>query len=112
LLELDPQLPHLIELPVNPQLLERLVPGLRVYAMGDCRVLVSRDATPTGQRWHLSISHPDRYPTWEEIKKARYQLLPLDIVMVQVLPPPGDYVNIHPNTFHLWETFDRAVAVG
>lgn len=54
--------------------------------------------------YHMSISHPARYPDWEEIKRARYDLLPHDIWMVQVLPPPSEYVSHHPNCFHLWES--------
>ena len=57
-------------------------------------------------RWHLSISRQDRYPSWEEIKDARYALMPPNIVVAQILPPKNDYVNIHPNCFHLWEVPD------
>ena len=53
--------------------------------------------------WHISISHPRRYPTWEEIKAARYDLLPHDITMAMILPPPTEYVNVHQNCFHLWQ---------
>jgi len=53
--------------------------------------------------WHLSISHPDRYPTWDEIKAARYELLPDEVTMGMLLPPKGEYVNVHPNCFHLHE---------
>jgi hypothetical protein len=53
------------------------------------------------ERWHLSISHPARYPSWDEIKKARYDLCPKDITMVMFLPPPAEYVNVHNYCFHL-----------
>jgi hypothetical protein len=56
-----------------------------------------------GNGWHLSISHPTRYPTWDEIKAARYDLLPDDCTMGMLLPPSGEYVNVHPNCFHLHE---------
>lgn len=65
---------------------------------------------------HLSISHrttlvspstgkpmPGRYPTWDEISDARYQLLPDKVYMAQILPPRKEYVNVHPTTFHLFE---------
>ena len=57
-------------------------------------------------RWHLSISCADRYPGWEEIKDARYSLLPLGLTFAQILPPPNEYTNIHRNCFHLWEIED------
>ena len=53
--------------------------------------------------WHLSISHPSRYPTWDEIRDARYDLLPDGCTMAMLLPPKGEYVNLHRNCFHLHE---------
>jgi len=53
--------------------------------------------------WNLSISHPNRYPTWDEIHDARYQLLPNEITVAMILPPKKEYVNIHSNCFHLHE---------
>ena len=76
---------------------------------GQLRVIVSNE--PSG--WHLSISHakrarggemvPGRYPTWDEIADARYELLPTDLNFAMFLPPPEDYTAIHATTFHLWE---------
>jgi hypothetical protein len=55
------------------------------------------------QGWHISISHKDRYPTWDEIKTVRYKLAPKDIAMSMIFPTEKDYVNIHENCFHLYE---------
>lgn len=80
--------------------------GTRLYSKGPCRVLISQEPRPRGQPrpyWHLSISCQDRYPTWEEIKDARYSLLPMGITFAQLLPPMNEFVNMHPNCFHLWE---------
>jgi hypothetical protein len=65
---------------------------------------------PTG--WHMSISHRShagstRYPSWDEITHARYELAPIDIDMVMHLPPPDQYVDVHPTTFHLHEHPER-----
>jgi hypothetical protein len=54
-------------------------------------------------RWHLSVSHPTRLPTWEEVKQLRYELMPKDKNMAMILPPEKDYVNIHEFCFHLFE---------
>ena len=80
----------------------------RWFRRGALRVCVNREPTFKDGRisWHLSISTSSRYPTWDEIKKARYDLIPHDIWMVQVLPPPQHFVNEHPNTFHLWQSFE------
>lgn len=67
------------------------------------RVYVSREPYADGWRWHLSISHPDRYPTWDEIAGARYDLLPDGCTLAMLLPPRAQYVNAHPNVFHLHE---------
>ena len=54
-------------------------------------------------QWHLSIAHPKRDPSWDEIVRARYALIPDDVWMVQVLPPRREYTNVHQHAFHLWE---------
>lgn len=81
----------------------------QAFRNGALVVIVSKD--PPSERWHLSISHPHRYPTWDEIRRARYDLLPDDITMAMLLPPKSEYVNVHPNCFHLHEWRDKEVAV-
>ena len=87
--------------------IETPIPHLRAYAYGECRVLVGVEPnTERGivrNRWHASISHPSRYPTWDEIKAARYELIPHNLTVAMILPPPSEYVNLHNNCFHLHE---------
>lgn len=65
---------------------------------------------PGGQiGWHISISHPDRYPTYDEIKKARYDLVPDNVTMAMLFPPSIQFVNVHPNCFHLFQLFEEQV---
>lgn len=78
-----------------------------VFQNGPLKVIISRD--PPGERWHLSISHPQRYPTWDEIKRARYEFIPDAVTMAMMLPPKAEYVNVHQNCFHLHEWRDREV---
>ena len=68
-----------------------LEPGTRAYTMGGCRVLVSKQRVG----WHLSVSHPRRLPTWEEMRDARYALIPDEAVMALLMPPRDEYVNVH-----------------
>ena len=75
---------------------------MRMYKLGSCTILHGIE----GGKHHLSISHPFRYPKWEELKTIRYALTPKDVHMVMTLPPPSEYVNIHNNCFHLWEAED------
>ena len=72
---------------------------------GHLSVIVGKE--PKGR--HLSISHrtnemrprPGRYPTWDEIADARYRFVPDEVTMAFLLPPRGEYVNLHATTFHL-----------
>lgn len=80
------------------------IPGaikVQCYSRGACRVIVSLNGPE--QFWHISISCQKRYPSWDEIKKARYDLVPDAVTMAMFLPPKDEYVNIHPNCFHLHE---------
>lgn len=71
-----------------------------VYQNGLLRIIVSIDG---GDR-HLSISHRDRYPTWDEILEARNWYFPEEMEVVMVLARKSEYVNIHKNCFHLWQS--------
>lgn len=57
-------------------------------------------------RWHLSISHRFRLPTWEEIRAVRDALLPADVVLCIPHPPRAWWLSLHPNCLHLWEIND------
>lgn len=63
-------------------------------------------------RWHLSIAHPKRYPTWDEIRDARYLFVPNDVFMMMHLPPKKEYVNVHPNCFQLHEACETCANKG
>ena len=69
----------------------------------NCTILVATEPLgPNGAlRWHLSISHSRRYPHWNEIKEARYRLIPNEVMVALFLPPMEQYVNVHGNCFHL-----------
>ncbi len=75
------------------------VPCCRAWQLGQCTVFAGKE--PPG--WHMSISHPTRYPTWDEIREARYRFVPDAVTMVMILPPRAEYVNVHRNCFHLHE---------
>jgi hypothetical protein len=64
------------------------------YRVGECDVIQT-------SKTHLSISHANRNPTWEEIASARYALLPKLKDCVMVLPPDDDYANLHEHCFHV-----------
>jgi len=87
---------------------------LTIYRMGVCDIFVGQE--PAGRNrellWHLTISTPSRHPTWDEIKVARYRLLPLDICVGILLPQPEFYVNLEEqdHVFQVWEVRDEREA--
>jgi hypothetical protein len=106
----------IIEQPV-PDYVRRSVHGshdleLHIFRFGDCSIILGHE--PEGihgeLRWHLTISHPARHPSWDEIKTARYRLLGPDMPCAIFLPPPEHYVNVpaQDHVFHVWEVDDPA----
>jgi hypothetical protein len=92
-------------------MLQRLgAKGVKFFEMGECGIIVARERAAIDESllWHLTISCPDRHPTWDEIKTARYRLLPPDRCFGLLLPPPEFYVNVpaQDHVFHLWEITD------
>lgn len=82
----------------------------RAFRQGGLLAVVSQDGPD--KRWHISISHAHRYPTYHEIKSARYELIPDEVYMAQIFPPREEFVNVHPNCFHLHEWRDNEVQLG
>lgn len=78
-----------------------LPPGSTVWRKYKFVAIISREGLQ--EFWHLSISHANRYPVWDEIKAARYELIPDHVTMCMILPPKAEYVNLQENTFHLHE---------
>lgn len=70
-------------------------------------IISSEDNTPQwGWLKHISISRQDRYPDWKEILEIKEQLFG-DTDVMMILPKKEDYVNVHPNCFHLWACPER-----
>ena len=89
----------LTEITIPEHVAALLEPGSRTYRMGRCRIICSRQRIG----WHLTISRPDKLPSWEEVRDARYTLIPDEAVMAMLLPPRGEYVNLHEFCLQLYE---------
>lgn len=63
-----------------------------------------------GRYWHLSVSHSDRYPNWDELMTFRAVFFEDDMEVFQVLPRCDEYVNLHTNCFHLWHKTESRVS--
>lgn len=81
-----------------------VTPDLRTFRRRtrDGTLSVMAGTEPDG--FHLSISHPRRYPSWDELCEARDAFTPPEMTFVQKLPPRDRWVNLHENCFHLWES--------
>lgn len=62
-------------------------------------------------RWHLSVSHRERIPTWGELGFARDHLLPANVWLMIAHPPREYWMNLNSRVLHLWE-FDDPHLIG
>ena len=69
-----------------------------VFKYKSMLVMVTKDEG----KWHLSVSA--RNPLgYVQIKDVRYKFLPNHIQAAQIFPPREEFVNVHPNCYHLFE---------
>lgn len=82
------------------------------FRLGPLAALVGREhigGLPSGPlRWHVSVQHRDRVPTWEEMVKAAHELRP-GVVFAIGVPPRSWWLNHHSHVLHLWETDDEGL---
>ena len=75
-------------------------PGSTVWESSTgCTAFAARE--PEG--WHVSVSHPKRLPSWDEMRTAREAMTPDEVTMAMLLPPRAQYVNVHETCLHLWQ---------
>ena len=56
-----------------------------------------------GMGWeHVSVSYPNRCPTWEEMCIIKNLFWDDEDVVVEYHPRKSEYVNNHDYTLHLW----------
>lgn len=62
-----------------------------------------------GRLWqHMSMSHRDRMPRWDELVEAKEWLMGTETYAYQVAPPRSVYVNDHPHVLHLFRCIDAS----
>ena len=63
-----------------------------------------------GDDWeHVSVSLPDRCPTWSEMCFMKDLFWDDTDCVVQYHPPKVDYVNNHPYCLHLWRDMNTEI---
>jgi len=61
-----------------------------------------------GEGWeHVSISLPNRCPTWGEMSLIKNLFWGDDDMVIQFHPPKSEYINCHPFCLHLWRRTGR-----
>ncbi len=69
---------------------------ITTWTMGETRVTRYNDPV---LGLTMMLGRDDRLPSWDEVKWARYRLLPLDRWFGMALPPPNMYVDDPRNPF-------------
>ena len=73
----------------------------RVKMPKDGRVLNVIASNDAG--WdHVSVSLPDRCPTWAEMDHIKRLFFRDEETAFQLHVPPADHINDHPHCLHLW----------
>lgn len=64
-----------------------------------------------GLEWdHVSVSLPDRCPTWEEMCYFKKLFWGANVQVIQFHPPESEYINNHPYCLHLWKPQKSTIA--
>lgn len=70
-------------------------------------VIESTNREKDGKNWrHLSIAHPRRMPTYDELTYLKRHWAGEDAKAIMVFPAKAEHVNIHPNCLHLFVCLD------
>lgn len=65
-----------------------------------------------GGGWdHVSVSLPDRCPTWDEMNFVKDQFFGSHETVMQLHPAKQNYVNCHPFCLHLWKPHQEAISL-
>lgn len=60
---------------------------------------------------HISVSHENRCPTYEEMVEMKEFFFYDDEIAFQIHPLKKNYVNIHPYVLHIWRPYGTNVPV-
>lgn len=93
------KLPH-----IDHALMSSIRNAAAYSSVGKLHVIYSEDNTPKwGWLKHVSVSRSDRFPSWHEILAVK-EFFFGDVDCMMVMPKKEDYINVHENCFHIWET--------
>lgn len=65
-----------------------------------------------GEGWeHVSVSMPNRTPSWEQMCFIKNLFWGEDETVVQYHPPKSEYINNHEHCLHLWRPINQQIPV-
>lgn len=59
--------------------------------------------------WHVSVSLPNRCPTWDEMSLIKGLFFSDDDTVIQFHPKKEEYINNHPYCLHLWKNNKKEI---
>lgn len=66
-------------------------------------IVAANAADPRAEGWeHVSVSLPNRCPTWPEMCFVKALFWEPEETVVQFHPPESSYVNCYPYALHMW----------
>ena len=69
-----------------------------MFQVGALRVVAA-----SAKGWdHVSVSLPDRCPTWAEMDHIKRLFFRDDEWAMQLHAPPAKHISIHPHVLHIW----------
>jgi len=95
-------------LPPQWGVLEDNVGGLNFVQKQNGLRVIFRAELHAGECWlHVSMSFPDKLPTYEHMKSVKNVFIGRKNKAIQVFAPEDEHVNIHSFVLHLWAPVDR-----
>ncbi|HET9954126.1 MAG TPA: hypothetical protein VFQ61_06465 [Polyangiaceae bacterium] len=71
------------------------------------RVIVEAEQHGAALWLHVSLSRPDRIPSYEDQTRVKTLFIGRRRTAIQVFPPEAKHVNVHPYCLHLWSPIDH-----
>lgn len=85
-----------------PEAFRAQPPKARGFRMGELQIIFESLKLPGGvSNGHLSVSHPTRYPTFDELLEARKAPGGKVPSLWVWLPKPAEQERMHPYTLHI-----------
>jgi hypothetical protein len=73
-----------------------------------CGPVFLRIIAAAGGGWdHISVSLPDRCPTWHEMSFVHRVFFAPNVVAMQLHVPERDHINNHPFVLHIWRPHSK-----